>query len=94
MTSDGQALYEFADDLQAGDEIRWDGEKSDHETTRPRTVRRVLRTEQAIVVLADGPEGGRAGFCVDEDNSSRAWYGKDERRDMGSVENRDPVDEG
>lgn len=85
------SLYQLAIKTEPGDRIRWRGRDSKVNKPEPRTVKRVVYTEEYAIVEAKGPQGGYARFRVEKDGNSEAGYGDDEES-MGSVEIAELVD--
>ena len=84
-------LYHLARRSEPGDQIRWKGEKSSVDKPHPRTVKRVIHAEGYITVEAEGPQGAPSRFRVEENDTSEAWFGSNEKP-MGSVEVAELVD--
>lgn len=80
-------LYNLADQLEEGDEIKWLGVDSDvvnFDQMGLREVIEVTREDYRIIVEGEGPGDAPVKFWVDQDEKSKVVY-NEKGRDMGEV---------
>lgn len=86
-TDNAADLFQKAASVRPGHEVRWLGEKSDVDSPRNRTVRRVELRRQSVEIVADGPETDKIAQCeIHRDGSSTVYYGTDDERNMGKID--------